>query len=111
MAGDGTGPIRKRPGRAAQAALLTFCSLWAAASFGDGAPPREPVYLYYWGVESDTLALEVIQDFEARHDGSDGKPPVKVVMGQTASINNVDDPQRLLTAVAGGDPPDPHERG
>ena len=67
---------------------------------------KDPIVLYYWGSDWDTLALEVIQDFETRHNGSNGQPPIKILMGQAACINNVDDPQRLLTAVAGGDPPD-----
>ena len=66
----------------------------------------ETITLYYWGSESDALALDQIQDFESLHDGSDGRPILKVIMGQSASINKTNDPQRLLTAVAGGDPPD-----
>lgn len=66
----------------------------------------ETVTLYYWGTEFDTLAFDLIQGFEALHDGSDGRPAIKVIMGQTASINRVDDPQRIVTSIAGGDPPD-----
>jgi len=66
----------------------------------------EPVTLYFWGNEMDVLTTDVIQDFEAIFDGADGKPRIKVVMGQSATINKTDDPQRLLCAVAGGDPPD-----
>lgn len=80
---------------------LLFLGLGLAAV---AAP--EPVTVYYWGSGWDALALETIQDFETRHNGSDGTQPIKVIMGQTAIINNVDDPQRLLTAIAGGDPPD-----
>ena len=70
------------------------------------AAEQKPVVVFYWGSEWDTLALEVIQDFETRYNAEPGHPPLKVIVGQTASINSVDDPQRLLTAVAGGDPPD-----
>ncbi len=70
------------------------------------ARAAEPVTIFFWGSEWDTLALDSIQDFESRHDGHDGRPTIKVIMGQTACINNVDDPQRLMTAIAGGDPPD-----
>ena len=66
----------------------------------------ETVTLYYWGNEADTLALELLQDYESRRDGRDGRPVIQIVMGQSATINKTDDPQRLLTAVAGGDPPD-----
>ncbi len=70
------------------------------------AATPETVTLYYWGSENDALALDQIQDFEMTHNGSDGKPTIKIIMGQSASFNKTDDPQRLLTAVAGGDPPD-----
>ncbi len=80
--------------------------LVAAAVLALGCAQAAPVTIYYWGGEWDTLALEVIQDFESRHDGNDGKPAIRVIMGQTATLNHVDDPQRLLTAIAGGDPPD-----
>ena len=81
------------------AACVLFASLDAAAS--------ETVTLYYWGNEVDALvALDLIQDFETAHNGSDGKPAIKVIMGQSATFNKTDDPQRLLTAVAGGSPPD-----
>lgn len=70
------------------------------------AQAAEPVTLFFWGSEWDSLAFELIQDFETRHDGRDGSPPIKVIMGQSACINNIDDPQRLMTAIAGGDPPD-----
>ena len=81
------------------AACVLFATLDAAAS--------ETVTLYYWGNEVDALvALDLIQDFETAHNGSDGKPAIKVIMGQSATFNKTDDPQRLLTAVAGGSPPD-----
>ena len=83
-------------------AVLLTC---AACTLAHGAAP-ETVTLYYWGDEADTLALELLQDYESRRDGRDGEPAIKIVMGQSATINKTDDPQRLLTAVAGGDPPD-----
>jgi len=83
------------------------CLLLAGLACGAlHAAQPEAITLYYWGSENDTLALDLLQDFEARHDGTDGAPAIKVVMGQSATINKTDDPQRLLTAVAGGDPPD-----
>jgi multiple sugar transport system permease protein len=71
----------------------------------------EPVTLYYWGndlaLENDVLvALDLIQQFEVLHDGSDGKPPIKVILSQSATRERQGDPQRLMCAVAGGDPPD-----
>ena len=84
------------------AALLLVCIVSGVAP---GAAP-EPVTLYYWGDEADTLAPDLLQYFETRHDGSDGRTVIKVIMGQSATFNKTDDPQRLLTAVAGGSPPD-----
>lgn len=80
----------------------------AAVLFGEMAiaAPRDAITLYYWGTETDVLALDLIQDFETLHDGRDGKPAIKVIMGQSASVNKTSDPQRLLCGIAGGDPPD-----
>ncbi|NIA12842.1 MAG: extracellular solute-binding protein [Nitrospiraceae bacterium] len=83
-----------------------FASVATLVLVAGACAASETVTLYYWGTEWDTLSSDLIQGFEALHDGSDGRPAIKVVMGQTASINRVDDPQRLVTAVAGGDPPD-----
>ena len=86
--------------------VLTLCIALACTLPAAGAP--DTITLYYWGSEDDTLAqsFDLNQDFEMRHDGSDGKPAIKIVMGQSACIDKTDDPQRLLTAVAGGNPPD-----
>lgn len=71
------------------------------------AADQDPITLYYWAVtENDALALDVVKDFERLHDGSNGERPIKVVMGQSASVNKTNDPQRLLCGIAGGDPPD-----
>lgn len=70
------------------------------------ADTDDEVRLYYWGNEMDFFAGEVVRDFEYLYDGVKNKPKIKVVMGQSASLNKTDDPQRLLCAVAGGDPPD-----
>lgn len=86
---------------AALLAGILVCAGGAAA-----ADPGQTVTLYYWGDEADLLALDLIQDFENLRDGSDGRPAIKVVMGQSASINKTSDPQRLLCSIAGGDPPD-----
>jgi multiple sugar transport system permease protein len=81
-------------------------ALWCA-----GARAVEPVTLYYWGndlaIENDVLvALDLIQQFEFLHDGSDGNPPIKVILGHSATVDRTGDPQRLLCSIAGGDPPD-----
>ncbi len=74
--------------------------VWAALHCGAVAE-EAPVTLYYWGNELDLQAGEMLRDFERLHGGR-----IRVVAGQSASINKTDDPQRLLCAVAGGDPPD-----
>ncbi len=78
--------------------VAVTCALPASGS--------ETITLYYWGDELDTFAGELVEDFERLHDGSDGSPRIDVIMGQSASVNKTDDPQRLLCGVAGGDPPD-----
>jgi multiple sugar transport system permease protein/multiple sugar transport system substrate-binding protein len=85
--------------------FLLVSLLICAGVAGYGAD-SEPTTLYYWGNEADILALDLIKDFESLHDGSDGGPVIKVIMGQSASVNKTDDPQRLLCGIAGGDPPD-----
>ncbi len=88
---------------------LATLALGAAAWLGGPAVAEdaaEPVTLYFWGNELDIFVPEVLRDFEAIHDGTGGRPRIHVVMGQSATVNKTDDPQRLLCAVAGGDPPD-----
>ncbi|MBN2309383.1 MAG: extracellular solute-binding protein [Candidatus Hydrogenedentes bacterium] len=87
-------------------ALVVGLALAGGAANPVCARAAEPVTLYYWGNEGDVLALDLIQDFESLHDGSDGRPPIKIIMGQSASVNKTSDPQRLLCGIAGGDPPD-----
>ena len=82
-------------------AMIALCLLTAVS-----AAAQEEIRLYYWGYELDLLSVDLLRDFEARHDGRDGTPRIRVVMGQSASIDRTQDPQRLLCAVAGGDPPD-----
>lgn len=65
-----------------------------------------PVHLYFWGNELDLLSIDLIRDFEGLYDGRNGKPHIRVTVGQSAMINRTNDPQRLLCAIAGGDPPD-----
>ncbi len=85
------------------AALLIASALIGRAMPSYGA---EPITLSYFGTDNDVLALDLIQEFEQMHDGRDGHPPVKVIMGQTASLDRTGDPQRLLCSIVGGDPPD-----
>jgi len=61
----------------------------------------EKVELQYWTspYELRTMA-EIFEQYEKEN------PHVKVVIGQSAARNLVDDPQRVLCAIVGGDPPD-----
>ncbi|MCP4640441.1 MAG: extracellular solute-binding protein [bacterium] len=97
----GISRIAQYRGRRATGLLLALTGICTAA-FG----ASDTVTIYYWGEETDVYSLDMIQDFESLHDGSDGKPAIKVIMGQSASVNKTDDPQRLLCGIAGGDPPD-----
>jgi len=89
---------------AMRTAWMAFAAVLCATAALAGA--AEPVTLYYWAFENDLLASDLIQDFESLHDGSDGDPVIKVVIGQSASMGRGGDPQRLLCSVAGGDPAD-----
>jgi len=88
------------------AAVRLVFVLMAVAGVSAQAAPPETVTLYYWAFEDDLLALDLVQDFESQHDGSDGGPVIKVVVGQSASVGRGGDPQRLLCSIAGGDPAD-----
>lgn len=83
-------------------ALLALATGYTAAI----AAESDAITIFYWGNELDLLAPELIQNFESLHDGRDGQPEIKVIAGQSASVNKTDDPQRILCGVAGGDPPD-----
>ena len=87
-------------------AILRQTVLLIAVTLSARASALEPITLYYWGWETDVLALDLIQEFEHLHDGSDGRPPIKVIMGQSAVMTKDGDFQRLLCSVVGGDPPD-----
>ena len=89
--------------------LIAVVSLVVAVASSLGATcarASNTVTLYYWAFETDLRAGDLIQDFETQHDGRDGKPAIKVVAGQSASLGRGGDPQRLLCSVAGGDPAD-----
>jgi multiple sugar transport system permease protein len=63
--------------------------------------PQQPVTIrYFLGGTLGAGDQDVVQEFERRNPG------IKVVAGLSAARNMVEDPQRLLCAIAGGDPPD-----
>ncbi len=81
---------------------LIALAVLGAAGIAHGAP--DAITLYYWG--NEWVSQDLIQDFESLHNGCDGGPTIKVICGQSASIDMSGDPQRLLCSIAGGDPPD-----
>jgi multiple sugar transport system permease protein len=71
------------------------------------ASPSEPITLFLWEQPGRiAAAAELFKDFESLHDGSDGKPHIKVIMGQSAEVDQSGDSQRILCSIAGGDPAD-----
>jgi len=78
-------------------AILGFVLAVAA---GGAVRGEEVVLRYFRGGTLPAGQQDVIQEFERRNPG------IRVVAGITASRNMVSDPQRLLCAIVGGDPPD-----
>ena len=75
------------------ALLLCFAAQFAWAG--------EKVELQYWTNPFELRAMaEVFEQYQQEN------PHVKVVIGQSAARNMNDDPQRVLCAIVGGDPPD-----
>lgn len=61
----------------------------------------ETVELQYWTSPYELRAMaEIFEQYQRDNPG------VKVVIGQSAARNLVDDPQRVICAIVGGDPPD-----
>lgn len=82
--------------------VVALLTLGAACAAGAAAlDEKPPVTLYYWGNEADVMSLDMVEDFEAMNGGR-----IRVIVGQSATVNKTDDPQRLLCGIAGGDPPD-----
>jgi len=72
-----------------------------AAFVASAASAQRPVTLrYFLGGTLGAGEQDQVQEFERRNPG------IKVVAGLSVSRNMVEDPQRLLCAIAGGDPPD-----
>ncbi|MCY3019085.1 MAG: extracellular solute-binding protein [Planctomycetota bacterium] len=62
---------------------------------------EDTVELQYWTSPYELRAMaEIFEQYQRENPG------VKVVIGQSAARNLVDDPQRVLCAIVGGDPPD-----
>ncbi|MGD0089650.1 MAG: extracellular solute-binding protein [Planctomycetota bacterium] len=75
------------------ALLLCFAAQLALAG--------ERVELQYWTNPYEMRAMaEIFEQYQQEN------PRVKVVIGQSAARNMNDDPQRVLCAIVGGDPPD-----
>lgn len=87
--------------------LLVVLVLWTRRSMSsDTADGRETIV--FWGATNlgdDIYA--VVNAFEQEHlDPATGKPRYKVILGTATSPDITGDAQRLLSAVAGGVPPD-----
>jgi len=78
--------------------VLTAAALSQPAAEGQGQQPITLRYFLGWTLGAGDQ--DVLQEFERRNPG------LRVVAGLSASRNMVEDPQRLLCAIAGGDPPD-----
>ncbi len=78
---------------------LCLC-LGLALAAASAAAGEEVVLRYFRGGTMPAGQQDVVQEFERRNPG------IRVVAGITASRNMVSDPQRLLCAIVGGDPPD-----
>jgi len=62
---------------------VTLAVLAAFAFQSSAVAAAETITLYYWGTDNDALALDQIQRFEETHNGSDGRPAIKVIMGES----------------------------
>lgn len=86
-----------RDGRVRSFFLLLLLS--GAAARGGESPPK--IEISYWTQPWDMRTMsEVFEKYERDH------PNIKIVTGQAAARNLVDDPQRVLCSIVGGDPPD-----
>ncbi|MBM4030399.1 MAG: extracellular solute-binding protein [Planctomycetes bacterium] len=86
--------------RSSLAPLLLVASLLASAKAVCGESQPHVTIRYFLGWTLGAGDQDVIQEFERRNPG------LKVVAGLSAARNMVEDPQRLLCAIVGGDPPD-----
>mgnify|MGYP000053032573 FL=1 len=80
--------------------LLGLLALCPSAGVRAGAHEAKVTIRYFLGWTLGAGDQDVIGEFERRNPG------IKVLAGLSASRNMVEDPQRLLCAIAGGDPPD-----
>ncbi|MCX7014682.1 MAG: extracellular solute-binding protein [Candidatus Sumerlaeota bacterium] len=86
--------------RVLRAAFASFLLLVSSVARPAPSPETGPIELTYVGREGDQYLAELLSVFQRRH------PNIKVFFGQAATRRPVQDPQRLLCAIAGGTPPD-----
>ena len=82
---------------------LTLFLVLAAVFLGNSPllAAQTPVEIHYWtDLPEIRIAGEIFEQYERDNPG------VKVVLGQSAARDLVSDPQRVLCAIVGGDPPD-----
>jgi multiple sugar transport system permease protein len=82
-------------------AFLALACGCAVVLAGESRAARDPVELQFWVNPQEVRTMaEIFEQFMQENPG------VKIVIGQSAARNLVDDPQRVLCAIVGGDPPD-----
>ena len=82
---------------------LVFCAVVACvvALPAEAADAPPAVELQFWTSPNEVRKMaEIVEKYERDNPG------LKVVVGQSAARNLVDDPQRVLCAIVGGSPPD-----
>ncbi len=80
-------------------ALLAAAAIYFALRGENAGGPG--IRLQYWTDPASMRAsAETFENYEREHPG------VKIVVGQSAARNLVEDPQRVLCSIVGGDPPD-----
>ena len=94
--------------------LLVVGVLWwlyPSRQLGEG-PGRDVVEIMFMGPGGpvrDTMA-DLVREFERRSEAAHAQDPnhpvYRVISGQNAARNQVEDPTRFLVSVAGGTPPD-----
>lgn len=85
---------------------LFCCAFLPAAAFAERGDSLKPIELVVWGLgegESQIGRVAAMDEFERRWNADSTRPPLKIVKSVQGGRMN---PQRLMTAIAGGAPPD-----
>ena len=88
------------------ALALFCCAFLPAPALAETDESLEPIELVVWGLgegESQIGRVAAMDEFERRWNADSSRPPLKIVKSVQGGRMN---PQRLMTAIAGGAPPD-----